>query len=97
LIEVEGNAGAVFLRTSDTAYYWQAFTNKIGRRKHLQYKVLWEGIRWGKKNGCKNFDFEGIFDDRFPNEKWKGFSFFKKGFGGKEKKYPGAFVWKRKI
>ena len=33
--------------------------------------------------GLKIFDFEGIYDQRFPklNKGWIGFSNFKKGFG----------------
>ena len=41
--------------------------------------------------GAKILDFEGIFDERFPNKKWKGFTHFKKSFAGYEVEYPGAF------
>jgi lipid II:glycine glycyltransferase (peptidoglycan interpeptide bridge formation enzyme) len=34
---------------------------------------------------------EGIFDERFPIPAWRGFTKFKKGFGGKITKYPGAY------
>jgi len=44
-----------------------------------------------KKMGCKIFDFEGIYDDRFPLKSWLGFSRFKKSFGGLEVEYPGAY------
>jgi hypothetical protein len=37
-------AGAVFLLTHDTAYYWQAYTSKIGRTLQAQYKLVWKGI-----------------------------------------------------
>lgn len=86
------NAGAIFLIADKSAYYWQAFTNKSGRREKEQYKVVWEGILWSKRNGAKVFDFEGIYDDRFPNETWMGFTHFKKSFGGEEFKYPGCFT-----
>jgi len=99
LMEESGSAGAVFLRNKSTAHYWYAFTGKSGKKSHAQHSILWEGIKWAKINECVLFDFEGIYDERFPNEKWRGFSFFKKGFGGKEKEYPGAFVkrffWRR--
>ncbi len=85
-------AGAIFLLASGRAYYWQAFTDKNARRALAQYKIVWEGILWAKKCGAKTFDFEGIYDARFPNRRWLGFSLFKKKFGGVEKAYPGAYV-----
>lgn len=89
------DAGAIFLKAGDTAYYWQAFTNKSGRKNLLQYEIVWQGILWAKKRGAKYFDFEGIYDERFPNKKWLGFTHFKKGFGGVEKEYPGCFIKNR--
>jgi hypothetical protein len=86
------NSGAIFLIADKTAYYWQAFTDKEGRRKQIQYKIVWEGILWAKKSGAKVFDFEGIYDERFPNKSWLGFTHFKKSFGGKEIEYPGCYT-----
>ncbi|MCL4382865.1 peptidoglycan bridge formation glycyltransferase FemA/FemB family protein [Patescibacteria group bacterium] len=86
------STGAIFLATDGIGYYWQAFTGKEGRKEQIQYKIVWEGILWAKKKGTKVFDFEGIYDARFPNEGWLGFTHFKKSFGGYEVSYPGAFV-----
>ncbi|HJX46131.1 MAG TPA: hypothetical protein VJ399_03135 [Patescibacteria group bacterium] len=83
--------GAIFLKTKDIGYYWQAFTNRAGRKQLVQYKIVWEGILWAKKKGVKIFDFEGIYDERFPNKSWLGFTHFKESFGGSEIKYPGCF------
>lgn len=91
LLSKNGSAGAIFLKSNRITYYWQAFAGKKARRENSQYKIVWEGILWAKARGAKIFDFEGIYDRRFPNEKWKGFSFFKEGFGGYEKTYPGTF------
>lgn len=88
----DGSAEAIFLIGDKIAYYWQAFTNKKGRRALAQYKIVWEGIKWAKKKGAKVFDFEGIYDERFPNKSWQGFTHFKKSFGGYEVTYPGCFV-----
>ena len=87
--------GAIFLRADKIAYYWQAFTNKEGRKKFAQYQIVWKGILWAKAQGAKIFDFEGIYDERFPNKAWQGFSHFKKSFGGNVVEYPGAFVKNR--
>jgi lipid II:glycine glycyltransferase (peptidoglycan interpeptide bridge formation enzyme) len=43
-----------------------------------------------KKRKCKLWDFEGIYDERFPNKDWLGFSHFKKSFGGSEILFPGS-------
>lgn len=85
--------GAIFTRSSHgNVYYWQAFTNKEGRSSLSQYSLLYQGILWAKKQGCKVFDFEGIYDPRFPNKSWLGFTHFKKSFGGYEVEYPGCYI-----
>jgi len=86
------SAGAIFLSGDGIGYYWQAFTNREGREKHEQYNIVWEGILRVKKIGARIFDFEGIYDERFPNKSWLGFTHFKKSFGGYEVIHPGTFV-----
>ncbi len=88
-------AGTVILLTGDSAYYYYAFTSKKGRREMAQYLLVWKGIKLSKKRGCRLFDFEGIYDKRFPVKAWQGFSHFKKSFGGKEIEYPGCFTRSR--
>lgn len=85
--------GALFTRSShDIAYYWYGFTNKEGRTSLSQYSLLYQGILWAKRMGCKFFDFEGIYDERFPNSSWLGFTHFKRSFGGYEVLYPGCYT-----
>lgn len=48
--------------------------------------LQWEQIKEAKKRGCVEYDFWGI-----DEEKWPGVTRFKKGFGGKEISYLGAF------
>ena len=96
----DNSSGAIFLIGDKISYYWQAFTNKEGRKALTQYKIVWEGISWAKSRGAKIFDFEGIYDERYPNKSWLGFTHFKKSFGGYEVAYPGcytktAFLFKR--
>ncbi|MEK7498124.1 MAG: peptidoglycan bridge formation glycyltransferase FemA/FemB family protein [Patescibacteria group bacterium] len=86
------DSDAIFLKAGDSAYYWKAHTNKKGRKALVQYRIVWEGILWAKRQKVKIFDFEGIYDDRFPNKKWLGFTHFKKSFGGHEVLYPGSFT-----
>ena len=85
-------SGAIFLRTKDVAYYWYGFTDKEGRTSLSQYSLLYQGILWAKKTGCTVFDFEGIYDSRFPNKSWLGFTHFKCSFGGHEVEYPGCYT-----
>ena len=86
------HSGAIFLVSDTNAYYWQAFTSTEGRSTLSQYQLVWQGILWAKSLKCKVFDFEGIYDSRFPNKSWHGFTHFKKSFGGHETTYPGAFT-----
>lgn len=92
LITKDHSAGAIFLIGNKIAYYWQAFSNKDGRKSLAQYKIIWEGIIKSKTAGAKILDFEGIYDERFPDKSWQGFSHFKKSFGGHEVEYPGVFT-----
>lgn len=86
-------SGAIFTRSlNDYAYYWQGFTSNEGRTSLSQYSLVYQGILWAKKVGCKVFDFEGIYDERFPNKSWLGFTHFKRSFGGKEMLYPGCYT-----
>lgn len=89
--------GAIFTISSHDStnyitYYMYGFTNKEGRTSLSQYSLLYSGILWGKSQGCKLFDMEGIFDERFPNKSWLGFSHFKKQFGGSIVTYPGCYT-----
>jgi hypothetical protein len=72
--------------------YMYGFTSEEGRSSLSHASLLYQGILWGKKMGCKVFDFEGIYDSRFPDKDWLGFTRFKKSFGGYEVFYPGCYT-----
>jgi lipid II:glycine glycyltransferase (peptidoglycan interpeptide bridge formation enzyme) len=61
-----------------------------GKKYFAPTLVAWNAIMSSKKEGKKIFDFEGIYDERFPLNSWKGFSRFKNGFGGNVVSYPGC-------
>lgn len=84
-------AGTVILMGDKTAYYYFAWTDTEGREIGAQYMLVWEGMMRAKRRGYKSWDFEGIDDKRFPRKTWKGFSDFKKKFGGKEVSYPPCY------
>lgn len=89
--------GALFticreINCDTVCYYWYGFTNNEGRSLLSHYSLIYQGILWAKKMGCKVFDFEGIYDERFPDKSWLGFTHFKKSFGGYEVKYLGCYT-----
>lgn len=92
LVTPDGSSGAIFLKGNESVHYWQAFSSKKARTEFAQYKILWSGISWAKDLGAKIFDFEGIYDERYPNKSWRGFTHFKKSFGGKVVEYPLSFT-----
>jgi lipid II:glycine glycyltransferase (peptidoglycan interpeptide bridge formation enzyme) len=53
----------------------------------LQYQAMLEA----KKMGCLLYDFGGVVPEDEINHSWAGISRFKRGFGGEELKYIGAF------
>lgn len=89
-------AGCLVLIAGKTAYYFLAGSLPEGKQVHAPYLVVWESIKEARKTGCTLWDFEGIKDDRIPSTRsWKGFSHFKKSFGGYEITFPGSFNWYR--
>ncbi|MBI2028988.1 peptidoglycan bridge formation glycyltransferase FemA/FemB family protein [Candidatus Gottesmanbacteria bacterium] len=86
-------AGILLLFCESKVYYWLASSTKEGNILRAPSLLVWEALKLSKKKGYKVFDFEGVFDDRFPKStnSWKGFSKFKQGFGGKEISYLGSF------
>lgn len=85
-------SGILMPRTKDIAYYMYAASSNKGKKLHAPTLLTWEAIKLAKKRKCKIFDFEGIYDERFPLVSWKGFTKFKKTFGGKEIEHPGCFI-----
>lgn len=91
-LNIDNQAGTLILMNKKTAFYYYAGATKMGTGLDLPYLVVWEGMKEAKRRGCITWDFEGIFDSRWPNKAWKGFSHFKKSFGGEEVNFPGCFV-----
>lgn len=56
------------------------------RQAMAPYFLQWEMMRQARALGARIYDFYGIDED-----KWPGVTRFKRGFGGEEKEYPGAF------
>ncbi len=89
-------AGTLLLFYDKAAYYWQAAATDQGKKLLAPTLLVWEAMKLSKKMGCTKFDFEGIFDERFPeNKSWLGFTHFKEGFRGEEVLYPSPLVLNR--
>lgn len=91
ILTADMKAGVVILFSDDTAFYYFAWTNAEGREMGAQYQLVWEAMKKAKKLGLKKFDFEGIYDERWPLPRWKGFTGFKKKWGGEEISFPGSY------
>ncbi|MFA5318495.1 MAG: peptidoglycan bridge formation glycyltransferase FemA/FemB family protein [Patescibacteria group bacterium] len=79
-------AAGIFVFYGDTATYLHGASTHDNKNVMAPYLLHWEMIKLAKKEGYKYYDFYGI-----DEKKWPGVTRFKKGFGGKEINYPGAF------
>lgn len=79
---------------SDVLAYFQTGITERGYEKLANYLLVWEGLLLGKKLGLSAFDFESIYDTRFPKNvpKHIGYSEFKKRFHGDIILYPQPWV-----
>ncbi len=85
-------AGVVVIVVMQTAYYYYSAALPEAKKLQLPYRMVWEGMREAKNRGALVWDFEGIYDKRWPTKGWKGFTHFKKSFGGVEIEFPGSFI-----
>lgn len=74
--------------------YLQTGITKRGYELLANYLLVLEGIKVGKKLGCRVLDFESIYDPRYPKEavRWKGYSEFKSRFHGQEIYHPRSWI-----
>lgn len=83
--------GAIWLSFySGVITYMQTGITAEGYRMSANYLLVWEGIKLAKKSGMRVWDFDALYDARFPNQhkSWKGFSEFKSRFHGEIVEYP---------
>jgi lipid II:glycine glycyltransferase (peptidoglycan interpeptide bridge formation enzyme) len=96
-------AGLLALRFGREAIYMYGASDNRGREHMPNYLLQWEAIKWAKEHGCSVYDFWGIPDAPSDEEGegevspvnarsgLRGVYWFKKGFGGREIEYPGAY------
>ncbi len=93
LARVEGApaAASMIWRCGERAVYQTAATSDAGRRAYAAYGLLWESIRAAKREGARRFDFGGIpVDTTRTSDPMYGPYHFKRGFGGRERRWVGA-------
>lgn len=75
-------AFCLILCSPNMAFYWHNGSNILGRQLFAPTFCVWQAIKESKKRKLQIFDFEGLFDERFPklNINWKGFTKFKESF-----------------
>lgn len=77
-----------------TIAYFQTGITEKGYQTFANYLLVWEGLKLAKKLKLKVFDFEAIFDPRYPknHKAWKNFTEFKKRFHGTIVEYPPVWI-----
>lgn len=83
-------AGNIVLFFGDISVYLHGASSNEDRAVMAPYLLQWKQILDAKESGCKSYDFWGIAAGG-EKENWEGITRFKKGFGGYEKKYIGAY------
>ena len=85
-------AASLFFDYNKTRYYMQSAADMNYRKLPATVALLSTAIFDAKEKGIKSFDFWGIAPDNAPkNHPWKGFTEFKKSFGGKAVFYAGTY------
>ncbi len=85
-------AVAFFLHSKDTLFYWVNGSTVEGRKLFAPSLLIYEALSEAKKRGLREFDFDGVYDERFPNKRWLGYTRFKQGFGGNYVFYPPCYI-----
>lgn len=92
-------AGVFICYSKDTAFYMYAASTDTGKQLFAPTLLVWKALKIAKRKGTKILDFEGIYDERYKDQTkaWKGFTRFKKGFGGQEITFPQTIAYKKSL
>ncbi len=93
-------AGLMVFSAGERAWYFYGASNDTERNRMPTYLLQFHAMQWAAAKGCKNYDLWGIPDYEEPylednfsgrSEGLWGVYRFKRGFGGKIKRYMSAF------
>lgn len=74
------------------AYYPYGASTRDDKNVFASNLMMWEVIKWAKKNGCKLFDMWGSLPPVYdPKDPWAGFHRFKEGYGGDLVEFLGTY------
>jgi peptidoglycan pentaglycine glycine transferase (the first glycine) len=73
------------------AWYLHGCSSDVLRSVMAPHLVQWSAIRSAKEHGAQSYDFHGIAPANRPRHPWAGTTRFKKGFGGRETEFVGAY------
>lgn len=77
---------------NDTVYYPYGASSNENREVMASNLMMWEVIRFGKKNSCKLFDMWGsLGPEPDVHDPWYGFHKFKQGYGAELVEFLGSF------
>lgn len=73
-------------------YYPYGGSTSRHREVMASNAMMWEAIKWGKKQGCRLFDLWGSpGPNPAPSDSWYGFHHFKEGFGARLVEFVGTY------
>ncbi|MBI1872119.1 peptidoglycan bridge formation glycyltransferase FemA/FemB family protein [Candidatus Collierbacteria bacterium] len=77
---------------NDILYYPYGASTREDREVFASNLMMWEVIKFGKKNGCRLFDMWGSPGPApKPSDPWVGFHRFKEGYGAKLVEFVGTY------
>ncbi len=80
-------ASAVVVFWQGIAFYHHGASLLKHPKIPVSYLLQWEAIREAKRRDCYLYNFWGVVSTGEKSHPWAGLTLFKKGFGGREKKY----------
>lgn len=84
-------AANMIIKFGNTVTYLHGGSDYNYRKYMATYLLQWEVIKKAKEDKFLFYDFWGIAPKDSKNNKWSGFTRFKKGFGGKEINNTGTY------
>lgn len=76
----------------DRVYYTYGGSSEKYRKLMASNLLMWEVIRWAKKNNAKRFDLWGSLPPNYSiSHPWAGFTRFKQGYGTKFVSFIGSY------